>query len=118
MLFVGGIGFAGKSTLVSSTFIVLLRRIVVAVLVFSTFIVGYFDRTFCIAFQLQVLMFLGRKVDGTQDISFNGQGQLCPQTCVELTNISNYTRIRTIQSSTPEKKAKKTITGQSSDFKY
>ena len=36
MIFVGGIGFAGKSTLVSSAFIALLRRIVIEVLVFST----------------------------------------------------------------------------------
>ena len=36
---------------------------------------------------------------------FNGQGKLCPLTCAEWRNLSNYTRMRTIQSRTPEKKA-------------
>ena len=38
--------------------------------------------------------------------SFNGQGQLCPLTCAELRDLSNYTRMSTIQSRTLEKKAK------------
>ena len=40
-------------------------------------------------------------------ISCNGQGQLCPPTCAEQTDLSNHTRMSTIQSRTPEKKAKK-----------
>ena len=40
-------------------------------------------------------------------ISCNGQGQLCPPTCAEQTDLSNHTRMSTIRSRTPEKKAKK-----------
>ena len=39
-------------------------------------------------------------------ISFNGQGQLCPLTCAEWRDLSNHTRMSTIQSRTPEKEAK------------
>ena len=40
-------------------------------------------------------------------ISFNGQGQLCPLTCAEW---RDRTRISTIQSRTPEKKAENHVT--------
>ena len=43
-------------------------------------------------------------------ISFNGQGQLCPLTCVEWRNLLNHTRMSTIQSRTPEKKDKNHVT--------
>ena len=43
-------------------------------------------------------------------ISFNGHGQLCPLTCVEWRDLSNHTRMSTIQSRTPEKKAKHHVT--------
>ena len=43
-------------------------------------------------------------------ISFNGQGQLCPLTCAEWRDLSNHTRMSTIQSRTPEKKAKNYVT--------
>ena len=43
-------------------------------------------------------------------ISFNGQWQLCPLNCAEWKNLSNHTRMSTIQSRTPEKKAKKHVT--------
>ena len=43
-------------------------------------------------------------------ISFNGQGQLCPLTCAEWRDLSNHTRMSTIQSRTPEKKAKNHVT--------
>ena len=43
-------------------------------------------------------------------ISFNGQGQLCPLTCVEWRDLPNHTRMSTAQSRTPEKKAKKKVT--------
>ena len=43
-------------------------------------------------------------------ISFNGQGQLCPPTCAERRDLSNHTRMSTIQSRTPEKKAKNHVT--------
>ena len=36
-------------------------------------------------------------------ISFNGQGQLCPLTCAEWRDLSNHTRMRTIQSRKPDK---------------
>ena len=39
-------------------------------------------------------------------ISFDGQGQLCPLTCAEWRDLSNHTRMSTIQSRTPEKEAK------------
>ena len=39
-------------------------------------------------------------------ISFNGQGQLCLLTCAEWRDLSNHTRMSTIQSRTPEKTAK------------
>ena len=42
-------------------------------------------------------------------ISFNGQGQLCPLTCAEWRDLSNHTRMSTIQSRRPEKKAKKHV---------
>ena len=44
------------------------------------------------------------------DISFNGQGQLCLLTCAEWRDLSNHTRMSTIQSRTPEKKAKNHVT--------
>ena len=40
-------------------------------------------------------------------ISFNCQEQLCPPTCAEWIDLSNHSRISTIQSRTPEKKEKK-----------
>ena len=43
-------------------------------------------------------------------ISFNGQGQLCLPTCAEWRDLSNHTRMGTIQSRTPEKKAKNHVT--------
>ena len=43
-------------------------------------------------------------------ISFNGQRQLCPLTCAEWRNLSNHTRMSTIQSRTPEKEAKNHVT--------
>ena len=43
-------------------------------------------------------------------ISFNGQGQFCPLTCAERRDLSNHTRMSTIQSMTPEKKAKNHVT--------
>ena len=43
-------------------------------------------------------------------ISFNGQGQLCPLTCAESRDLSNHSRMSTIRSRTPEKKAKNHVT--------
>ena len=43
-------------------------------------------------------------------ISFDGQGQLCLLTCAEWRDLSNHTRMSTIQSRTPEKKAKNHVT--------
>ena len=43
-------------------------------------------------------------------ISFNGQGQLCPLTSAEWRDLSNHTRMNTIQSRTPEKKDKNDVT--------
>ena len=40
-------------------------------------------------------------------VRFNGQGQLCTLTCAEWRDLSNHTKMSTIQSRTPEKKAKK-----------
>ena len=39
-------------------------------------------------------------------ISFNGQGQFSSLTCAEWRDLSNHTRMSTIQSRTPEKEAK------------
>ena len=47
---------------------------------------------------------------GCDIISFNGQGQLCPLTSAEWRDHSNHTRISTIQSRKPEKKAKNHVT--------
>ena len=41
---------------------------------------------------------------------FNGQGQLCLLTCAEGRDLSNHTRMSTIQSRTPEKEAKNHVT--------
>ena len=41
---------------------------------------------------------------------FNGQGQLCLLTCVEWRDLSNHTRMSTVQSRTPEKEAKNHVT--------
>ena len=43
-------------------------------------------------------------------ISFNGQGQLSTLTCAEWRDLSNHTRMSTIQSRTPEKEAKNYVT--------
>ena len=43
-------------------------------------------------------------------ISFNCQGQLCLLTCAEWRDLSNQTRMSTIQSRTPEKEAKNHVT--------
>ena len=43
-------------------------------------------------------------------ISFYGQGKLCPLTCAEWRDLSNHTRMSTIQSRTPEKEAKNHVT--------
>ena len=43
-------------------------------------------------------------------ISFNGQGQLCPLMSAEWRDLSNHTRMSTIQSRTPENKAKNHVT--------
>ena len=43
-------------------------------------------------------------------ISFNSRGQLCPLMCAEWRDLSNHTRISTIQSRTLEKKAKTHVT--------
>ena len=43
-------------------------------------------------------------------ISFNGRGQLCPLTSAEWSDLSNHTRMSTIQSRTPEKKEKNHVT--------
>ena len=43
-------------------------------------------------------------------ISFNGQGQLSWLTCVEWRDLSNHTRMSTIQSGTREKEAKNHVT--------
>ena len=43
-------------------------------------------------------------------ISFNGQGQLCPLTYAEWRDLSNHTRMSTIQSRTPKKEAKNHVT--------
>ena len=43
-------------------------------------------------------------------ISFNGQGQLSSLTCAEWRDLSNHTRMSTIQSKTPEKEAKNHVT--------
>ena len=43
-------------------------------------------------------------------ISFNGQGQLSSLTCAEWRDLSNHTRMSTIQSRTPEKEAKNHVT--------
>ena len=43
-------------------------------------------------------------------ISFNGQGQLSSLTCAEWRDLSNHTRMSTIQSRTPEKEAKNPVT--------
>ena len=42
-------------------------------------------------------------------ISFNRQGQLCPLTCAEWRDLSNHTRMSTIQSRTLEKKEKNLV---------
>ena len=42
--------------------------------------------------------------------SFNGQGQLSSHTCAEWRDLSNHTRMSTIQSRTPEKEAKNHVT--------
>ena len=41
---------------------------------------------------------------------FNSQGQLCLLTCAEWRDLSDHTRMSTIQSRTPETKAKKSVT--------
>ena len=43
-------------------------------------------------------------------ISFYCQGQLCPLTCAEWRDLLSHTRMSTIQSRTPEKKAKNHVT--------
>ena len=43
-------------------------------------------------------------------ISFNGQGYLCLLNCAERRVLSNHTKMSTIQSRTPEKKAKNHVT--------
>ena len=43
-------------------------------------------------------------------ISFNGQRQLCLLTCAGWRDVSNHTRMSTIQSRRPEKKAKHNVT--------
>ena len=43
-------------------------------------------------------------------ISFNGQGQLSSHTCAEWRDLSNHTRMSTIQSRTPKKEAKNHVT--------
>ena len=43
-------------------------------------------------------------------INFEGQGQLCPLTCAEWRDLSNHTKMSTIQSRTTEKKAKNHVT--------
>ena len=43
-------------------------------------------------------------------ISFNGQGQLCSLTCADWRDLSNHTRMSTIQSRTLEKEAKNHMT--------
>ena len=43
-------------------------------------------------------------------ISFNGQEQLSSLTCAEWRDLSNHTRMSTIQSRTPEKEAKNHVT--------
>ena len=43
-------------------------------------------------------------------ISFNCQGQLSSLTCAEWRDLSNHTRMSTIQSRTPEKEAKNHVT--------
>ena len=43
-------------------------------------------------------------------ISFNGQGQLCLLTCAGWRDVSNYTRMSTIQSRRPDKKARHNVT--------
>ena len=43
-------------------------------------------------------------------VSFNGQGQLSSLTCAEWRNLSNHTRMSTIQSRTPERQAKDDVT--------
>ena len=43
-------------------------------------------------------------------ISFNGQGQLSSLTCAEWRDLSNHTRMSTIQSRRPEKEAKNHVT--------
>ena len=43
-------------------------------------------------------------------ISFNGRGQLSSLTCAEWRDLSNHTRMSTIQSRTPEKEAKNHVT--------
>ena len=43
-------------------------------------------------------------------ISFNGQGQLSSLTCAEWRDLSNHTRMSTIQSRIPEKGAKNHVT--------
>ena len=43
-------------------------------------------------------------------ISFNGQGQLCQPTCAEWRDLSNHTRMITIHSRRPKKKAKNHVT--------
>ena len=43
-------------------------------------------------------------------ISFNGKGQLCQLNCEGWRDLSNHTRMSTIQSRTPEKEAKNHVT--------
>ena len=43
-------------------------------------------------------------------ISFNSQGKLCALTCAEWRDLSNHTRMSTIQSGTREKEAKNHVT--------
>ena len=61
--------------------------------------------------ELPVTAHAGPRASTSCDIiSFNGQGQLCPLTCAEWRDPSNHTRMSTIQSRTPEKKAKNHVT--------
>ena len=43
-------------------------------------------------------------------ISFDCQGWLCPLTCAEWRDLSNHTKVSTIQSRTPEKEARNLVT--------
>ena len=76
-----------------------------------TFPESHFINPFAPTCKLPVTACVDPRSSTTCDIiSFIGQGQLCLLTCAECRDLSNHTRMSTIQSRTPEKKAKNHVT--------